>query len=211
MLNMVLGKLYLLPVIFLSLSVHEYFHGLAAYKLGDNTAKLSGRLTINPFAHIDLLGTLAMLFFGFGWAKPVPVNYSNLKHKRLGPILVALAGPLSNILLAFVSALLLIGLMVGGVISGGFFAEYLSMAIIMNITLAVFNLIPLPPLDGSKVVLSLLPYKLQYKVYRYEPYIQVFLLFLLYMGRLDSVINYFSSLMLSGLTNAAVAIIILFK
>ena len=207
MLNSLISKIYLLPIILLSLSVHELSHGYAAYKLGDTTAKDMGRLTLNPMAHIDIVGTVAMMFFGFGWAKPVPVNFSRLKYKRLGPITVALAGPLSNILIALVCylAYFIIYYKTGDV--SGFFIEYLSTAVVLNVTLAAFNLLPVPPLDGSKVVISLLPNELQYKVYRYEPYIQIVLFILLYIGLLDPVIRGFSYIVMNGLNRIVSGII----
>lgn len=203
MFQQLLYKLYLLPIVLFSLSIHELCHGYAAYKLGDDTAKSMGRLTINPLAHLDILGTIAMLFFGFGWAKPVPVNFSKLKYRRLGPILVSIAGPLSNILLAFICYFVLVVLGINDISTEGFWGSYLLSALIMNVTLAAFNLIPIPPLDGSKVVISLLPYKWQYKVYSVEIYIQIALFALLYIGALDPVIaavrNFVMKLLFAGI------------
>lgn len=207
MLNSLLSKIYLLPIILLSLSVHELSHGFAAYKLGDTTAKDMGRLTLNPAAHLDIVGTVAMMFFGFGWAKPVPVNFSRLRYRRLGPILVAIAGPLSNILIALISYVFyaLIWFKTGD--AHGFFIEYLETAVVLNVTLAAFNLLPIPPLDGSKVVISLLPSRLQYKVYSYEPYIQIVLFILLYIGLLDPVIRGFSYIVMRWLNSIVSGII----
>lgn len=210
MIQNILEKLYILPIIFLSLSLHEMCHGYAAYKLGDDTAKVMGRLTLNPFAHLDLLGTLAMMFFGFGWAKPVPVNYANLKYKRLGPVLVALAGPLSNLIFAFFCMVLGIALIITGRGLSGFVGSYITTAIILNVTLAVFNMLPVPPLDGSKVVISLLPYKWQYYVYKNEVYIQIVLFALLYLGVISPVINYLGNFTLGIMIKLAGLIINLF-
>ncbi len=184
------SKLILLPVILLSLSVHEMCHGYAAYGLGDSTAKSMGRLTINPLAHIDIIGLVSMMFFGFGWAKPVPVNFSRLKGGRFGPVLVSLAGPGSNLLMAFVFCVVFVcGAMLNVEFAYGFAGEMLIYALQINVVLAVFNLIPIPPLDGSKVVLSFLPYKWQYVVYKNEPIINVVLFALLYLGVLSPIIG----------------------
>ena len=203
MLNNLLLKIYLLPIILLSLSVHELSHGIAAYKLGDTTARDMGRLTLNPLAHLDVFGTLAMMFFGFGWAKPVPVNFSRLKYKRLGPIIVAIAGPLSNVFIALLCYVVFEFIFYNTGSYDGFFQSYLASAVTLNATLAAFNMLPVPPLDGSKVVISLLPERAQYKVYRYEPYIQLLMFALLYIGVLNPVIRRFSYLVLTWLDKTA--------
>lgn len=202
-----LQKLIFLPVILFSLSLHELAHGYAAYKLGDNTAKAYGRLTINPLAHVDILGTLAMLFFGFGWAKPVPVNFGNLKYRKAGPLLVAAAGPFSNFLLATVTLVILTLCGVFHVSLHGFINECLVYTVIINVTLAAFNLIPIPPLDGSKIVLSFLPFKWQYAVYRYEPYIQVVFFALLYLNVLDPLLRVMRNLVMSAVSVLPVIIL----
>ncbi|MDP4119403.1 MAG: site-2 protease family protein [Bacillota bacterium] len=205
----ILMRVYLLPIILLSLSVHELSHGYAAYKLGDNTAKSMGRLTLNPISHIDIIGTIAMMVFGFGWAKPVPVDFGNLKYKRAGTAIVALAGPFSNIIMAFLSSLAyaLLAIFVYNDNTQGFIMDYLGQAIILNIVLAVFNMIPIPPLDGSKVVLSFLPQKWQFMVYKYERLIGLVLFALLFSGALSPVINKFTVLAWSGLGRLAMGII----
>lgn len=200
MLENLLQKLIFLPIILFSLSLHELSHGYAAYRLGDDTAKAYGRLTLNPLAHVDLLGTLAMLFFGFGWAKPVPVNFGNLKYKKTGTFLVAAAGPFSNFLLATLAMVIFTLCAVMRVQLHGFITEYLIYTVIINVTLAAFNLIPIPPLDGSKIVLSFLPLKWQFTVYRYEIYIQVVLFALLYIGALDPVIRFMRNLVMQAVS-----------
>lgn len=148
-----------------SLTVHEYSHALASYKLGDDTAKRLGRLTLNPLKHLDPLGTLAILIIKFGWAKPVPVNINRLKRGRKSLYVVALAGPLSNFIIALVFSVLfyLIGLdeiNSNTVLYDENFlniGKFMSWMIYLNIMLGVFNLLPMPPLDGGNIIYSILP------------------------------------------------------
>lgn len=177
------------PVILLSLTVHEYFHGWTANKLGDPTASLQGRLTLNPIAHLDIFGTILMFLVGFGWAKPVPINPRNFKDPKKDTILVAIAGPLSNLATAVVAGLLLrymIPKMVSGEISSeGIYpiiAIMLILALVYGIALAVFNLIPIPPLDGSRVLYGILPDRQAYAYSRFEPYGVMFLFALFIFG-----------------------------
>ena len=160
----------------IALSIHEFSHGLIAYKLGDDTAKSMGRLTINPLKHLDPIGALTMIFFRFGWAKPVPINPRNFKKPKRDFALTAIAGPLSNIILAFFSALLfLIFLKVYQGADGGF-AEailyntclFFSIFTSLNVGLGVFNLIPVPPFDGSRILNIVLPQRLYFRVMKYE-------------------------------------------
>lgn len=177
------------PVILLSLTVHEYFHGWTANKLGDPTAKMQGRLTLNPIAHLDILGTILMFVVGFGWAKPVPIDPRNFKDPKKDTILVAIAGPLSNLVMALVAGLALrymIPKMVSGEISSeGVYpvvAIILVLTLIYGIALAVFNMIPIPPLDGSRVLYGLLPDRYAYAYSRFEPYGVIFLFALFIFG-----------------------------
>lgn len=192
-----------LPVMLLSLSVHESAHGYAAYKCGDQTARNFGRITLNPVKHLDPIGFLCMMFVGFGWAKPVPVNSRNFKNHRRGMILTALAGPVSNLLLGFIFAVIYKILFVA---LGNFQIQteqqfmilqaiviFLGSAISLNISLAVFNLLPIPPLDGSKILFTLLPYKLYFKIMPYEKYISIAFAALLIFGVLTPVISWCSS------------------
>ena len=181
-----------LPCILVSLTFHEWAHGYAAYKCGDMTAKMYGRLSLNPLAHLDPVGSVCMLLFGFGWAKPVPVNTRNFRHPKRDFAIVAIAGPLMNLLLAFggagVSTLvwyagqsLIINYQMQldtGFISGIVYYTYLlfSLFCLLNIGLAVFNLIPVPPLDGSRIVSWLLPPKASAKYNRIELYTRYILL-----------------------------------
>lgn len=150
--------IYLIPAILIALTVHEFSHGLAAVALGDDTPKRYGRLTLNPLAHLDPLGTLALLIVGFGWAKPVPVRFDNFRDFRRGMFYTALAGPMSNFLLAIVGAIIYTSILGQPANSWNvhvFRFSYWFMYI--NIILMVFNMIPIPPLDGSKIMYSFLP------------------------------------------------------
>ncbi len=175
------------PVILLSLTVHEYFHGWTANKLGDPTAKLRGRLTLNPIAHLDIFGTILMFLVGFGWAKPVPIDARNFKNPKKDTILVAMAGPLSNLAMAIVAGVLLRYMipqvMAGEIKSHNIYSIVtiiLILVLVYGIALAVFNMIPIPPLDGSRVLYGILPNKYAYAYSRFEPY-GVLLLFALFI------------------------------
>lgn len=186
-------------VVLCCMPVHEMAHAYAAYKCGDDTASLKGRLTINPFAHLDLIGTLMILFFGIGYAKPVPVNPARLKHPRRDMALVSLAGPLSNIILSFIFVFLTYLLMF---ISHGnnvinLIAVFFSYAARVNVTLAVFNLIPIPPLDGAKIFSSVLPDRIYFKLMRYDRYIMIALLILLFLGVLNTPITWLSNVLMN--------------
>lgn len=185
--------------VFLSLSVHEFAHGFAAYKLGDNTAKYMGRLNLRPTSHLDPIGALCLFFFGFGWAKPVPVNPGNFKpgKRKSGMVITSLAGPLSNILLAFVSTLLLRIMLVFFSDVTGKFAVIVSVVVTllyillsMNLSLAVFNLIPVPPLDGSKILNSVLPARIYFKLMQYEQYGFILLILLLNLPVFNGILNF---------------------
>ncbi len=184
-----ISALISVAVIIFSLSVHELSHGFAAYKLGDPTAKYDGRLSLNPLHHLDLWGTLSMLFFGFGWAKPVMINPNYFKNLKRDTALVSLAGPLSNFLLAYIGMFGLLYLFPNG--ANIYIFQLFSTLVIANISLGVFNLIPIPPLDGSKVFLTLLPRKIYYEIMRYEQFGFIILIIALYLGVLDPIMNFF--------------------
>lgn len=145
--------IYTVPAILLAISAHEFAHGYVSYKLGDPTPKMDGRLTLNPFAHLDLWGTVCLILFRMGWAKPVRINTAYYKDKKKGTILVSLAGPAMNYIMAFVS-MLIYGLFYKAGSSFGIWFYYLA---VINVGLGTFNLIPIPPLDGSNVLQELFP------------------------------------------------------
>ncbi len=199
--------------VLLSLTIHEVGHGLAAYAMGDRTAQSRGRLSLNPLHHIDPIGGLCLLIFGFGWAKPVPVNPYNFKNQKSGMVLTSLAGPLTNFILAFIAE---IGVCVlGGMTfrSAGFGFDLASLLytffiymVYMNLGLGIFNLIPIPPLDGSKVLSAVLPTDLYFKYMQYERYGFIILILLMNFG----VFNRFLSFCESGLIGLYDMIIKLF-
>lgn len=181
--------IYTLPAIAIALAFHEFAHAYVAYKLGDLSQKENGRLTLNPLKHLDPVGTLCLLLFKFGWAKPVQVDPYYFKNKKDGMIWSAIAGPLANLILGFVCVLLFLLLTILALNEvlffsssiGWYLVDLMWMSAIMNVGLAVFNLIPIPPLDGSKILMGLLPEETYFKLMRYEMYFSVLLLFLLYM------------------------------
>lgn len=177
-------------VIFCILPLHEYAHGLVAYKLGDPTAKNSGRLTLNPLASIDPIGALLILLFGFGYAKPVPVNPWFFKRPKLGMALVAFAGPFANILAAIVGGIVYNLIVVIFGTMPFLLYVFLYYYIVINVSLAAFNLLPIPPLDGSKILAAVLPNSVVSKMYRYQQFFMIGLMMLLFTGILDIPLNY---------------------
>lgn len=181
--------LFMIAVLAASVIIHEVSHGYTAEMLGDPTARLAGRLTLNPLPHIDIVGSLIVPLFLvlthspllFGWAKPVPINFYNLKNQTWGPALVGASGALANLFLAIFFGLLLRFLPETGIFSPAFFA-LIKMIVLLNILLAVFNMIPVPPLDGSKVLFALLPYRLRFLEEFLERYWIVFLALVLLLG-----------------------------
>jgi Zn-dependent protease len=186
--------LYTLPALVLSLSIHEYAHAWVAYKLGDISQKIRGRLTLNPLAHIDPIGFIAIVLVGVGWGKPVTVDDRNFKDSRKGMMLTSLAGPASNLLLAILVTIILKLLMVFGVMNtiinsntGNIILNMLLYVIQFNIVFGIFNLIPLPPLDGSKVLAYFLPQKARGFMYTLERY-SFIIIMIIYFTNLTSYI-----------------------
>lgn len=167
-----------LPGLIIALVIHEYAHAKAADVMGDFTPRMTGRLTLNPMAHIDPIGLIMLLVVRFGWAKPVMINARNFRNWRQGELLVAVAGPVANLIVAFISLLAMAVLFKLGMFSEGV-RLVLSMMVLFNINFAIFNMLPLPPLDGSKVLMVLLPGRLAYKMMSLERYSFIILIFLM--------------------------------
>ena len=185
-----------LLTIFLVLPLHECAHGFVASKLGDNTAKREGRLTLNPMKHIDYVGAALLLLIGFGWAKPVPVNHRNFKNPKAGMALTALAGPVSNLLAAVVAGLIRNGLaamVANNIIPYNDFTAYIFLffqfLVSINIGLAVFNFIPIPPLDGSKILMAFLPDKAIYWINQRQQVLSIGLFVVVMLGGLNGILS----------------------
>jgi Zn-dependent protease len=182
-----------IPLLY-SIILHELAHGWVAYRMGDPTAKSLGRLSLNPLKHLDPIGTVMLFIFGFGWAKPVPVNFNNLRDTRKGLILVSSAGITANMILAFLAFFLLRLLSPA---PSGALATLLFYLAQINIILASFNLIPIPPLDGSKILMGFVPERFQYYLSRLEPFGLFIIIGLLYIGALDPLIAFFRWIILA--------------
>ena len=197
-----------LVVIFITLTVHEFAHGFVATRLGDPTPRWQGRLTLNPMAHIDWMGAAALLLFGIGWAKPVQVDARYFKNPKWGMAIVALAGPVSNIILSFIVFIIYYAIFTCCILLEAASYPQFILSVLGDITyisvyLAVFNLIPIPPFDGSRILFTFLPQKYYFKFMRYERYIFIAVLALLYVGVLDKPIAYLTSIIYSGISSLA--------
>ncbi|PWK14444.1 site-2 protease family protein [Tumebacillus permanentifrigoris] len=178
----------------IGITVHEFAHGFVAYRLGDPTPKAQGRLTLNPIAHMELIGTLMILFAPIGWAKPVQFNPQNFKgNKRLGTILTTMAGPVANLIIAIVFACLLMAMERHNWITDtawhSFFLQFMSVTFSLNLYLFLFNLIPIPPLDGYWILRDLLPRKVAYDLTPFEKYGSFILLLFIFLGLFDTVLS----------------------
>lgn len=204
--------LYILVIAFcvlLSLSIHELCHGLVAYWMGDKTAKYSGRLSLNPLHHLDPFGALCLFLFGFGWAKPVPVNPWNFNNKKGGMVLTALGGPISNFLLAFLAQVGVAVLENMRFASDASFSFQLANVcymicyylVMLNLGLGIFNLIPIPPLDGSKVLNAVLPARTYFKIMEYERFGFIALIILINLPFFNHLLMMIEQVVLAGYNN----------
>lgn len=201
--------LFVIPCVLIALTVHEVAHGWMAFKLGDPTARNLGRLTLNPLKHIDPIGALCMILFHFGWAKPVPINSRYFKKTRRDMALTAAAGPISNFIMAFIGLLLrqiLYALFIAFPAHSSFlgYIQYAAIMLltyfhILNLSLGLFNLIPIPPLDGSRIFLTFLPAKYYFGIMKYERYIQLVLMLLLWTGFLSTPLSSLVNLISNGM------------
>ncbi len=202
--NVLIGLCASAFVVFCTMPVHEYAHALVATKLGDDTAKRNGRLTLNPMAHIDVIGALMILLVGFGYAKAVPVNPRNFKNPKTGMALTAAAGPLANLIMSAMFILLSnLAFIVYCNTNDSIVAQVTFMfffyAAMINVNLAVFNLIPIPPLDGSRIIGIFIPNKVYYKIMQYERYIIIAVFLMIMFGLLDRPLSWASDKVMNGI------------
>jgi Zn-dependent protease len=188
--------LSIIPLLY-SVVIHEVAHGWVANRMGDPTAKWMGRLTLNPIKHLDLFGTIMLFLVGFGWAKPVPVNINNIPDRRKGLIFVSSAGIASNILIAVIAVL---SFRFFSLNSSEIATKLISSLFQVNITLAALNLIPIPPLDGSKILMGIAPESTRSFLFRVEPYGLIIILGLFYLGILDFLIGFMRAVIITGIS-----------
>ena len=206
MLSLDSGIIFRIPALLIAITVHEYAHGQVSYSLGDPTPKLEGRLTMNPLAHLDILGAIMLVLVGFGWAKPVGINPSYYKNYKKDIMKVAFAGPGANLLLCFLATFLILFLGKLGFLSQGVY-QFLRWLQLYNVWFAFFNLIPIPPLDGSKILMALLPSQ---RAYAYEqtiaPYSMYILIAICFTGIVSTIITPFVTLYM-GLVNLVLGVL----
>lgn len=198
--NDLISTLYMIPIILLAIAVHECAHAVVAFKLGDRSQKLQGRMTLDPLVHVDILGLISMVLFRFGWGKPVYVDDSNFKNRSRDTMLVSLAGPIANLILAFIFTIILKILIMTNLVElasnndiGSVIVTMLILSVQYNVVFTVFNLLPLPPLDGSKILLHFLPYNSKKIVYQLEQYSFYIFIVLIATGMFGAIITPFVS------------------
>ncbi|MBR6573203.1 MAG: site-2 protease family protein [Clostridia bacterium] len=201
--SIIISVLASLAVVFLTMPIHEYAHALIGTKLGDPTPKYTGRLSLNPFNHIDYMGALCIVLFGFGWAKPVQINGRNLNNPKRDMMLIALAGPIANLIIAFVCVLIRVALLTFIGDSAMLFIVFFSYIAQINCYLAFFNLIPIPPFDGSRVLTAILPNKYYYTLMRYERYFTIIILGVIFLESRIGLVSRISNITLSGMLELA--------
>ncbi|CBH21601.1 conserved membrane protein of unknown function [Acetoanaerobium sticklandii] len=202
---MIIDMLTMLPGILIALTFHEFAHGLAAYAMGDDTAKNAGRLSLDPMKHIDPIGFIMLFIMRFGWAKPVPINENNFRHERLGLFFVSIAGITMNLILALIFQMVLF--FTADIVQLSAYVDVMRGIVWINIMLAAFNLLPIPPLDGSKIIYTFLPRNLRFTFYKYESYGSIILIILLLTGGISLLLNPVISALISFLNS----IILLFR
>lgn len=180
------GTLTIIPGIIIAMSFHEFAHAWTAYKMGDDTAKRQGRLTLDPISHINPLGFMMLLIGGFGWAKPVPINENNFRNRKIGTFLVSIAGVTMNIIIATIT-LLIMNLTKNIFLSSEYY-QVMNSIVWINIAFASFNLLPIPPLDGSKILASVLPANKRYILYQYENYGFIIMILLIMTGAINTLL-----------------------
>lgn len=186
--------IYTIPAVLIAIVLHEWAHGFISYKLGDPSPKAEGRLSLNPLKHLDPVGTLCLLFFRFGWAKPVQVNPNYYKDRKMGMMWTALAGPIMNFIISFLTILIVIiilKLFPNFILTdlGYYVYNVLLVTSFLSISLGVFNLIPIPPLDGSKILFAILPEDMYFAYMKYERYGMILLVILLYSGIFSMILS----------------------
>lgn len=192
-----------IPGVFIAIAFHEFAHAYAAKLMGDDTAEKSGRLTVNPVSHMDILGTLMLIVAGFGWAKPIPVNETKFKNTRIGILVVSLAGVTMNIILAMIFAIIY-SLLITFNVDNDIVLDILYNITVINIVFASFNILPIPPLDGFKVILAFVSSDIRYKTYQYERYGMILLMVLIWTGTIDFLLSPVASVIVNFIVDTSI-------